>query len=98
MLPWLLQVTRRLATDRFRRLRKISRFVDRHTDGLDADARLRWLDVQAALSVLTPAQRSALLLVTVIGLDVQEAATAVGTSPNAVRAAISRARSRLSQS
>lgn len=29
MLPWLLQVTRRLATDRFQRLRRISPFADR---------------------------------------------------------------------
>jgi RNA polymerase sigma-70 factor (ECF subfamily) len=95
MLPWLLQVTRRLATDRFRTLRKLSPLVDRQSDGLDGYARLRWLDLQAGLSVLTPAQRSALVLVTVLGLDTAEAAVVLGTSENGVRAAISRARKRL---
>jgi RNA polymerase sigma-70 factor, ECF subfamily len=95
MLPWLLQVTRRLATDRFRALRVVSRLVEPHTDGLDAHARLRWLDVQAALSVLTPTQRAAIVLVGVIGLPAQEAGGLLGLSENSVRAAISCARRRL---
>jgi RNA polymerase sigma-70 factor (ECF subfamily) len=97
MLPWLLQVTRRLATDRFRRLRRISPLSDRRTEGLDSDARLRWLDVQAAVGILPPAQRAALVLVTVVGLDVKEAAIVLGTTDNALRASISRARSRLGE-
>jgi RNA polymerase sigma-70 factor (ECF subfamily) len=96
MLPWLLTTTRRLATDRFRRL---SRWTGLRggSDGsrLDSDARLRWLDVQAAMASLSPLQRSALVLVGVVGLDSQSAADALGISPGAVRAAVSRARSAL---
>lgn len=88
-------MTRRLATDRFRRLKSVVKLSDARERGLDSDARLRWLDVQAAFEVLTPAQRGALMLVTVIGLDVKEAASVLGTTDNALRASISRARSRL---
>jgi RNA polymerase sigma-70 factor, ECF subfamily len=96
MLPWLFQVTRRLATDRFRRLRRIVRLTDGPAaSALDADARLRWLDLQAAMAALTPVQRSALVLVAVVGLDYDAAAAVLLTSPGAVRAAVSRARLKL---
>ena len=99
MLPWLLQVTRRLATDRFRRLRRVARLTDSPAPAaLDSDARLRWLDLQSAMAVLTPVQRSALVLVTVVGLDYDAAAVALETTPGAVRAAVSRARSSLVES
>jgi RNA polymerase sigma-70 factor, ECF subfamily len=96
MLPWLLTTTRRLATDRLRRLSRLAGFRS-PTDGapLDGDARLRWLDVQAAMATLTPLQRSALVLVGVVGLDSESAGEALGISPGAVRAAVSRARSAL---
>lgn len=98
VLPWLLVTTRRLATDRFRRLRRLA-FVPRggSAPALDTDDRLQWLDIQRALSILTPAQRSALVLTTVLGLDAAAAAQALNTSPSAVRAAVSRARIRLSK-
>lgn len=93
MLPWLLQVTRRLATDRFRRIRRTVRLSGGSGfTSLDGDARLRWLDVQAAMARLTPVQRSALVLVTVVGLDYETASAALGTTPGALRAAVSRAR------
>lgn len=93
MLPWLMQVTRRLANDRFRRLRRTLRVSDGFASGaLDSEARLRWLDVQGAMAALTPVQRSALVLVTVVGLDYETAASALGTTPGALRAAVSRAR------
>lgn len=99
MLPWLLQVTRRLATDRFRRLRRVVRLIDSPVPAaLDSEARLRWLDLQSAMAALTSVQRSALVLVTVVGLDYDAAADALDTTPGAVRAAVSRARSRLAES
>ena len=100
MLPWLLTTTRHLATDRFRRLRRAGRLAGAggHYAGLDSDARLRWLDVRAAMAALTPIQRSALVLTAVVGLDSESAAQILGTSPGAVRAAVSRARSRLAES
>jgi RNA polymerase sigma-70 factor, ECF subfamily len=98
MLPWLLTTTRRLAMDRFRRLRRAARLTGPgSTIALDSDARLRWLDVQAAMAALTPVQRGALILTAIIGVDSQTAAEALGTTPGAVRAAVSRARSRLVQ-
>lgn len=98
MLPWLLTTTRRLATDRFRRLRRLVQLTDGGgSSSLDTDARLRWLDVQAAMAGLTPLQRSALVLTAVVGLDSEAAAEALATTPGAVRAAVSRARSTLSQ-
>lgn len=98
MLPWLLTTTRRLATDRFRRLRRIVRLADGPSDSvLDSDARLRWLDLQAAMTALTPTQRSALILIGVIGLDYAAAAETLDTTPGAVRAAVSRARDALGQ-
>lgn len=98
MLPWLLQVSRRLATDRFRRLLRSARLTDGPAPAaLDADARLRWLDVRSAMASLTPVQRTALVLTAVVGLDYESAATALGTTPGAVRAAVSRARDTLAE-
>lgn len=98
MLPWLLTTTRRLATDRFRRLRRIVRLPDGPlSPALDSDARLRWLDLQAAMAALTTTQRSALILIGVIGLDYAAAAETLDTTPGAVRAAVSRARDALEQ-
>lgn len=99
ILPWLLTTTRHLATDRFRRLRRAVRLTDGGSGGgLDSDARLRWLDVRAAMAALTPVQRSALVLTAVVGLDSESAARVLDTSPGAVRAAVSRARARLVES
>jgi RNA polymerase sigma-70 factor, ECF subfamily len=96
ILPWLLTTTRHLATDRFRRLRRAILLTDgTQAGGLDSDARLRWLDVQSRMAALTPVQRSALVLTAVVGLDSEAASRALGTTPGAVRAAVSRARSTL---
>jgi len=95
LLPWLLVVTRRLATDRFRRLRSALRVSDGVEQGLDSDARIKWIDVRARMDSLTAHQRSSIVLVHVLGLPVSEAATTLGISANAVRAAVSRARERL---
>jgi len=98
-LPWLLTTTRRLATDRFRRLRTALRAGGPEDTGgfVDSDARLRWLDLRPRLAELTPTQRSALVLTAVVGLSTEEAAETLGTSAGSVRAAVSRARARLTE-
>jgi RNA polymerase sigma-70 factor (ECF subfamily) len=95
--PWLLVTTRRLATDRFRRLRRtLTGSAHEPTTGLDDEAtRARWLDVRAAMAVLSPLERTALVMTTLEGLTYDDAATVLGTSPGALRAAVSRARSKL---
>lgn len=97
ILPWLLTTARRLATDRFRRARRLVALMPHAAAGVDEDARVRWLDVQAAMKLLTPEQRAALVLSKVIGMDTQSVADALGTTPGGVRAAVSRARERLTE-
>ncbi len=94
VLPWLLVTTRRLATDRFRRLRRL---VVSGPDpvSLDDTARARWLDVCAAMAVLSPLERTALVLTAVEGSSYEEAAQVLGTTAGALRAAVSRARTKL---
>ena len=94
VLPWLLVVTRRLATDRFRALRR--RILPRSTaPTLDEAVRDRWLDAQVAMALLSPLERSALVLTAVEGWTYSEVALALGTSDGALRAAVSRARAKL---
>jgi RNA polymerase sigma-70 factor (ECF subfamily) len=94
VLPWLLVVTRRLATDRFRALRR--RILPRSTaPTLDEAVRDRWLDAQVAMALLSPLERSALVLTAVEGWTYAEVALALGTSDGALRAAVSRARAKL---
>ena len=97
-LPWLLVVTRRLATDRFRGLSRALGGPRPRPDGIpDSDARIRWLDARRQMARLTGRERAALVLVTVIGLDTDSAARTLDTTPGAVRAAIARAREKLDQ-
>lgn len=96
VLPWLLVTTRRLATDRFRQLRRrLSGLPSGASQTLDPGVQARWLDVRAALDRLSPTERSALVMTTLEGRSSEEAATVIGTSPGAVRAAVSRARAKL---
>jgi len=98
LLPWLLTAARRLATDRFRRLRAALRTTDGSDAGggfVDSDAHIRWLDIRPKLAQLSPTQRSALVLTKVVGLSPEQAAQTLGTSPGAIRAAVSRARANL---
>ncbi|MBA3779203.1 MAG: sigma-70 family RNA polymerase sigma factor [Chloroflexi bacterium] len=94
MLPWLLVVVRRLATDRFRRLRTIALRTPRSRD-FDEAGIVRWLDVRSAFAQLTSVERSALVLVSVIGLTYEEAAGVLGTTAGALRGAASRGRDKL---
>jgi RNA polymerase sigma-70 factor (ECF subfamily) len=94
LLPWLLVTTRRLATDRFRTLRR--RLIGPPAPAtLDQSTAERWLDVQEALSVLSPLERTSLLLTTVGDRDYAEVATLLSISQGSARAAVSRARKKL---
>jgi len=98
VLPWLLVATRRLATDRFRALkRRLGAASSGSTNALSPDPamRARWLDVQAAIDHLSPLERTALVLTALEGATYDEAAAALGTTAGALRAAVSRARAKL---
>lgn len=93
-LPWLLVTTRRLATDRFRQMRRwISPPAPPAslTDSIQA----RWLDVAAAMDTLSPLERTALVMTALEGIPYEEAGRILGTSAGALRAAVSRARTKL---
>jgi RNA polymerase sigma-70 factor (ECF subfamily) len=96
--PLLLVTARRLATDRFRRMRRRLTVrlgtVDPIGD-LDADSRVRWLDLSSALNRLSPNERAAIVLVGVNGCSYREAADVIGVGEGALRALMSRARRKL---
>jgi len=96
VLPWLLVATRRLATDRFRALRR-RLLAPSHPPSVDGDPALqvRWLDVATAMSDLSPLERTALVMTAIEGATYEEAAQFLGTSAGALRAAVSRARTKL---
>ncbi len=96
VLPWLLVTTRRLATDRFRALKR-RLAAPTHEATIDADPalRARWLDVCAALGGLSRLERTALVMTAVQGATYAEAGHTLGTSAGALRAAVSRARAKL---
>ena len=96
VLPWLLVTARRLATDRFRALRRRLLSAD-HPASIDSDpaARARWLDVCAAMADLSPLERTALVMTAVEGASYEEAGHVLGTTAGALRAAVSRARTKL---
>jgi RNA polymerase sigma-70 factor (ECF subfamily) len=96
IMPWLLVTARRLLTDRFRTLRR--RFLRLSQPAtLDETTAIRWLDVRQAMSRLSALERSAIVLTTLEGRSSTEAAEFLGTSPGAVRAALSRARDKLEE-
>ncbi len=94
-MPWLLVTTRRLATDRFRSLKRRLVPSDSEAGTLDELVRVRWLDVRAAMGVLSSLERTALVLTTIEGISYDEAAQTLGTSAGALRAAVSRAPQKL---
>jgi RNA polymerase sigma-70 factor (ECF subfamily) len=99
VLPWLLVATRRLATDRFRRLRRRlgASLSDAPADPATTDEAThdRWLDVAAAMAILSPLERAALVLTALDGMTYDETAELLGTTAGALRAAVSRARLKL---
>jgi RNA polymerase sigma-70 factor (ECF subfamily) len=92
--PWLIVTARRIATDRFRALRR-RLLGSPPPSSLTPEIVDRWLDSQRAMEALSPLERSALVLTAVDGHDSSEAAVLLGISPGAVRAATSRARAKL---
>jgi len=96
ILPWLLVATRRLATDRFRALRR--RLLPVRSEPLDEGVHDRWLDVRAAMATLTPLERAALVLTALEGWSYAEAAATLGGTAGSLRAAVSRARDKLEAS
>ena len=96
VLPWLLVTTRRLATDRFRVLRR-RLLAPTHAAAIDTDPalRARWLDVSAAMGDLSSLERTALVMTAVQGATYEEAGRVLGTTAGALRAAVSRARAKL---
>src|SRR5919107_6275971 len=87
VLPWLRVPTRRLATDRFRALRRRLGGTPQPA-AFDAGAHARWLDVAAAMSHLSPLERAALVMTAVEGASYDEAARTLGTTAGALRAAV----------
>jgi RNA polymerase sigma-70 factor (ECF subfamily) len=96
VLPWLLVTARRLATDRFRAIRRrlLSGYQPASID-TDPAVRARWLDVQAAMTDLSPLERTALIMTAVEGASYEEAGLVLGATAGALRAAVSRARAKL---
>jgi len=96
VLPWLLVTTRRLATDRFRTLSR-RLLSPTHAETVDADPALRsrWLDVSAAMGQLSTLERTALVMTALEGATYEEAGQILGTTAGALRAAVSRARTKL---
>jgi RNA polymerase sigma-70 factor, ECF subfamily len=96
VLPWLLVATRRLATDRFRVLRR-RLLAPTHSAPIDTDPalRTRWLDVSAGMRDLSALERTALVMTAIQGATYEEAGQVLGTSAGALRAAVSRARAKL---
>ena len=96
MLPWLLVAGRRLATDRFRALRR--HFAVAPVAQFQQDGQLeRWLDVQSALAVLSPLERTSVVPTAFVGISTDETARILDTTPGAVRSAMSRARTKLGE-
>jgi RNA polymerase sigma-70 factor (ECF subfamily) len=94
VLPWLLVTSRRLATDRFRGLRR--RLLPTTPPAtLDTTVQARWLDVRAAMAELSPLERTALVMTAIEGATYEEAGRLLGTTAGALRAAVSRARTKL---
>ena len=96
VLPWLLVATRRLATDRFRTLRRrLGGAIREATPDGDPALRGRWLDVCAAMADLSPLERAALVMTAIEGATYDQAAAVLDTTAGALRAAVSRARVKL---
>ena len=92
--PWLIVAARRVATDRFRALRRRLRGAS-PLPSLTEDTVDRWIDTRRAMAHLSPLERTALILTAVEGYGSAEAGALLGTSPGAVRSAASRARAKL---
>jgi RNA polymerase sigma-70 factor (ECF subfamily) len=97
VLGWLLVTVRRLGTDRVRRFRRAIRLRvhEIRPAGWDEEMWVEWLDLRRSMAQLRPVERIAIVLTFVEGLTSAEVGPAIGVSPAAVRAIVSRARSKL---
>ena len=78
LLAWLFVTTRRLATDRFRTLRR--RILNGpRSPTHDQVAWDQWLDVRAAMARLSPLERTAIVLTALEGYSYGDAAQVLGT-------------------
>jgi len=94
VIPWLITTTRRLATDRFRALKR--RILPAAPPASqDPALRERWMDLQSAMARLSSLERSALVLTTVQGQTTDDVAALLGVSAGSIRSAVSRARAKL---
>ena len=93
-LPWLLLTARRLATDRWRRARKLAlitaRIVPGVVDGPEAENQF-WMWFDALATVLNPRQREVLVLRYQRDLSVRDIAEIMRLSESGVRTLTSRA-------
>src|SRR5262249_38955033 len=94
-LPWLLVVTRRLATDRWRRARRLAAilFAGRRRDATDGSERSTefWAWYDAVAKVLTPRQREVLALRYQHDLTDEQVGEVMGLTPSGVRSLVARA-------
>ena len=61
----------------------------------DASGQALWLYVQAAMGDLSSLERSAMVMTAIEGATYEEVAVVLGTTAGALRAAVSRARTKL---
>lgn len=95
---WLRQVAFRCASNRRRKLRNGLAALRRHGGVADAPGPVGdAVDVQRAMRTLPVAQRHALVLVHVVGLDVEAAARELGVPVGTVKSRLSRGRAALSE-
>jgi len=96
--PWLVTVAANLARDALRRRKETprERTSEPRFDGeVSAEARVALRELDAMLADLPPAERAALVLVSVEGLSAKEAAHALDCSEGAIEQRLVRARSAL---
>jgi RNA polymerase sigma-70 factor, ECF subfamily len=98
-LPWLLLTARRIATDRWRRVRRRTRVVrdarSRHAVGTSHDRTEFWLWFDALSEALTARQREVLVLRYQRDLGDADIAMVMGLTESGVRSLIARALERL---
>ena len=101
---WLHRIVVNAALDRLRRraVRPVTAAGDEHAldallahDSDPARAADTRLDIDAALRILPPPQRAALVVVDMLGFSVDDAAVILDTSPGTVKSRCARARARL---
>jgi RNA polymerase sigma-70 factor (ECF subfamily) len=98
-LPWLLLTARRIALDRWRRLRRLAGLRGQHIPTIDADGgRERtefWLWFDALAAVLSDRQREVLLLRYQRDLTDEQIGSVMGLTGSGVRSLVARALSAL---